>query len=1264
MVTRRAATALISCLIAVAAGERAAAMAGTPDPYPEPYQETLVQQGARLAALAGRPQAVGALAELAWLDENVAPASLEAAVRRGLAPGADPLVAAQVSLLLAHLLDERGATGEAAALRGRLGLLTQGFVIGPFGEGRSSFGTPFPPEVERAAPELGRTYPGKAREIGWRSTAGAARQGALLLDGLLRPADQAVAYVAAFVHSEVDRPAALRLGSAGPIKAWVNGSLVFAHDVTRSAALDQDAAGVRLGRGWNRILIKTVVVDGAWRLYARLTSPSGEPLRLASQASPPAKSLWVVARKGSPVHVSTLDARLERGARSAGTGASAAEAWLDFARYLAWAEPRDRAERAATEAALRSSALRPSLGALLVAADVAADDDERRRDLERALELAAGAGGSDLGSPAGAPSSPGWRALLLARLGEMARTERREARAAEAFKEALALDGACWPATLAIAEEESEADLPLAALARIEALPAEVQALPRVRRAVARLDETAGRARQADRELETLARDRQVEVDLLHQLANRDRARGEGGPARAHLAAAAGLRPDLPSLEIELGLLDEGAGAPERALEELSALAARLPDDPATLVALGKLLHRLGRSDEALSRLRAALALRPQDPELKRYVDRLIAGEREGLTPADELARRFAANARGLVPATAPAAAAAGDPAVVLLDRRVVRVHKNGLSRTFAQRVIEVLTERGAEDYKTFEVHYTPGSEEVDIRQARVYRRDARGEIEVSEATDRSDEDLSEPWYGLYYDNRAEVVAFDGLRPGDVIEIQYLVDDVSSENRMSDYFGDLQYIAETIPKRRWDYTLIAPASRPIHTNVPRVARLERGTTAEGDERVYRFAATDVAKIAGEPAMPGTAEIAPYLHLSTYATWAEVGTWYWHLIEEQLAADDDIRKTARRLVTPGMSDEARVRAVYDFVVGSTRYVGLEFGIHGYKPYKVTQVLARRFGDCKDKASLMLALLREVGISSELVLVRTRRGGRLDSEPASLAVFDHAIVYVPKLDRYLDGTAEFAGLSELPTEDQGVMVLRVSPSGGVLAETPILPSSASRVERRWQVALDASGDAHVEEALSIRGEAAHNWREHYQTAGERLDRYGRVWAGRFPGARLASVEMPGIADRNAPVLVKAAVSVPRFGQTTSRGTIELPVSGRDADFVRTYTRLSTRQQDLVLGYPWQHDEELTYRLPAGWHLLSGGAAGPSAREIQSAFGRFHLDVSADGDTVRVRSFLDVARARIAPDQYPRFRAFLGEIDAAIEERLLVGPAEAGS
>ena len=236
----------------------------------------------------------------------------------------------------------------------------------------------------------------------------------------------------------------------------------------------------------------------------------------------------------------------------------------------------------------------------------------------------------------------------------------------------------------------------------------------------------------------------------------------------------------------------------------------------------------------------------------------------------------------------------------------------------------------------------------------------------------------------------------------------------------------------------------------------------------------------------------------------------------------------------------MPTAERVRAVHDFVVRSTRYVGLELGIHGYKPYNVTQVLARRFGDCKDKASLMVAMLREVGVNAELTLLRTRRGGRVDARPASLAIFDHAIVYVPVLDRYFDGTAEFSGGDELPAEDQGVPALRVQPRGSALTETPVFPASANRVERRWLVQLSASGEDRADEEITIRGQAAPEWREHYQTAAERSDRYGRVWSGRFPGAHLALVEMPAIDDCNAPVRVHAIIEVPHLARPGGAGT----------------------------------------------------------------------------------------------------------------------------
>src|SRR2546428_14188714 len=100
--------------------------------------------------------------------------------------------------------------------------------------------------------------------------------------------------------------------------------------------------------------------------------------------------------------------------------------------------------------------------------------------------------------------------------------------------------------------------------------------------------------------------------------------------------------------------------------------------------------------------------------------------------------------------------------------------------------------------------------------------------------------------------------------------------------------------------------------------------------------------------------------------------------------------------------PAVDEQARIRAVYDYVVSRTRYVALEFGIHSFKPYPVETVLTRRFGDCKDKASLMHAMVERLGIDSQLELLLPSTMGDLTAAPAALDVVEHDILYVAKCD----------------------------------------------------------------------------------------------------------------------------------------------------------------------------------------------------------------------------------------------------------------------
>ena len=257
---------------------------------------------------------------------------------------------------------------------------------------------------------------------------------------------------------------------------------------------------------------------------------------------------------------------------------------------------------------------------------------------------------------------------------------------------------------------------------------------------------------------------------------------------------------------------------------------------------------------------------------------------------------------------------------------------------------------------------------------------------------------MSEPWYGLYYDVKAQIVDFAALEPGDVIDIEYVVSDMARRNLFADYFGELHVLAGGLAARRIALCL---DRAEIEDALLQPAAPGRGHAR--DREPWRrhastpSAPTNVPKVDAEPGMPGFTDVAAYVHVSTYKTWEDVaqpGTR--GLVTEQLQPSAAIHDAVMDAVKGVSEERARIRAVYDLVVRKTRYVGLEFGIHGYQPYRTTQVFARKFGDCKDKASLLVVMLREIGVEASLVLARTRRGGDLDAAPASLAPFDHAIV----------------------------------------------------------------------------------------------------------------------------------------------------------------------------------------------------------------------------------------------------------------------------
>ena len=528
----------------------------------------------------------------------------------------------------------------------------------------------------------------------------------------------------------------------------------------------------------------------------------------------------------------------------------------------------------------------------------------------------------------------------------------------------------------------------------------------------------------------------------------------------------------------------------------------------------------------------------------------------------------------------------------------------------------------------------------------------------VVESRSDGERNVSEPWYAMYYDLRSRVVGFPQLEAGDVLEMVQRIDD-SGTNFFADYFGDFQYLQGYARKGVADYVLLGPPGRTFYAAATPLAGLSHTQGKLPDGGTWqRWTARGVPRVVPEPAMPGASDLLAYVHVSTYQDWEGVARFYWGLVKDQLRVTDEVRAAAQEAVR-GIAPEdeqARIRAVYDYVVSRTRYVALEFGIHGFKPYPVEMVLTRRFGDCKDKASLMHAMLEALGIDSRLVLLRTRRMGNLQEAPASLAVFDHAILYVPKHELYLDGTAEFHGSGELPADDRGAEALVIEPdgTGSHIRRTPEAKPADNVGETRARLSLSADGSATLDLTESNRGPWTAELRRTFESPDERRARAEEQLArAAFPGVKVTAVEVSDPHDIERPFTARFQADAPGFA-TLSSGGLRFSPLGQQRSYVESYAQLSRRTLPQRLPAPQRLTVSTEVELPRGFR-----ATLPKDAAEQAPQGSWSLRYAEEDGKVTSSLVIEMKGGTVAPQDYAAFRSFLGRLDQAVSRKVEAAP-----
>ena len=1167
------------------------------------------------------PGAMIALLELRGYDDDASPGTVYRALGRLAGNRRLPSPVRQYAAAMhAHMQTAQGDPAGAQAALDALGYVRHWRIVGSFdNEGKSGFERAFGPEAQRSAPvDAEARYAGREREIGWRVyPPDLNRLSYVDFDAVLRPNVNTCAYAETFVQLERAQPITLHVGAGGAHKVWFNGEPALQDDVYRNPDIDRSVAIVAGRAGWNRVLVKNCVASGRWGFYLRVGDRAGDPIA-GLRVDPMGATEAAPAPDRAPTLPAAPTSALAQLQADVADDADDADAHERLARFLYYTRADDRDDNKVRQLAERAVELRPTVERLVFASDHAENRAERMRFARQARELAARDVRVKLLDAELVASGPdAGRALRMLEAIPMSTT--------------AGFDAAWLRASLL-----EEHGLPLAGLALIEeARERSGGALLWVARA-GRAYDGLGRREQALQQTERVIAMRYDDVEarntLLSDAVERDERERMQEQAE-HLRAA---YPGSPSVLAQLARLHEGIGEVDDAFELYRTIIATCPEEASYHVQYGRALLRHGREGPAADVFRAALELRPQDAGIRQQLERIAPTEREDEAYAvatEEILERRRAESEW--------------PATMLQDLTVNTVYENGLSASFRQVAWQVHSEDGARRLGSYPIVFEPGAERVEIRSAKIHRADGR----VDESVRTGTRSLGDPRYRIYYDTAAMVVQFPDLEPGDTVELRYRVESTSRRNEFNDYYGDLRPLQGNTPVLRFDYVLRTPKTRAFHFNRPALEGLTHEVEERDDLRIHHFAARDIAPLRGEPRMPGITEVAPYLHVSTYESWDALGRWWWGLAQDQLRPDDGLRRTVRELVQGAANNREKVARIYGWVLRNTRYVGLEFGIHGFKPYRVTQVVQRGFGDCKDKASLLYVMFQLAGIDARIALVRTRTNGDIADAPASLAAFNHAIAYVPEFDLFLDGTTETMGTNELPPADQGVMTLLVGPETVELRRSPELPATAQRHERTLAVTLAADGSATVEGRDRVLGATAGRYRSVFEAAGTRDERLQRELRSIFPGVEVQSSSFEDLDDFEVPVSFTYEATVPQFAE---RAGADLQVApwplGR---LVPNFAVAPTRRHPMDLGSRYSYREERTLRLASG---LRFGRV-PDGGEARSPFGSVEVRYARQGSTVTITTELVMTRSRIAPDDYPAFRRWAQEADALLRQRVIV-------
>ena len=630
------------------------------------------------------------------------------------------------------------------------------------------------------------------------------------------------------------------------------------------------------------------------------------------------------------------------------------------------------------------------------------------------------------------------------------------------------------------------------------------------------------------------------------------------------------------------------------------------------------------------------------------------------------LAPLFPLNAlAGDAPAWMHAAATAPLPphdektdAVAVYSEDITIVQSEGKIKTIERRAYKILRP-GGRDYGMVAAEFDSNRKITGMKAWCIPAQGKDYEVKEKEALDISLAGVESS--ELITDVKDRFLQIPAADPGNVVGYE-----IETEERpfiLQDWWS----FQHRIPVKEARYSLQLPSGweyKAIWINHPEVQPTPAGANQ------WQWVVTDVPAIREEDDMPPWRGIAGQMVVSLFPpggsgkrgfeNWNDMARWESGLFQGQRDPSPEIRQKVAALTASAPTTLAKMQAIAAFVQKEIRYVAIELGIGGWQPHPARDVYSHKYGDCKDKATLMSAMLKEIGVDSYYLDVNMRRGGVTPTTPPLMYWFNHEILGIrlpedvndpsliaiykhPKLGRILifDPTNEVTPFGQLRGHLQDNYGLLVTEDGGDLIRLPQLDTSASGQRRMAKLKLSPEGTLSGDVTEVLRGDYADSQRDALRSVTKDADRIKRIESLLSHSLGVFQITAASVGNLNVhdqPFEYIYSFTAANYAKSAGNLLLVRPrvIGNWSSDILE---KKEPRKYPVEFDGPLKDTDTIEIKLPAGYEVDEL----PLAANVEYSFGSFHSKCEVKEGALLYTRTLEYKELSVPVDKLDQLKKF---------------------